>query len=70
VGVTKDRIIRILVDALCRQRDHWMNLPSGVDFNADASNTSPEDNFSHEAGLAVNDLDATLNKVLKTWRQD
>ncbi|MBU2118768.1 MAG: hypothetical protein KJ954_14365 [Alphaproteobacteria bacterium] len=47
-------------DALQDQKRRWLDIPGGIDEDADENNTSPEDAGQHAAGLAVKAIDAVL----------
>jgi hypothetical protein len=44
-----------LIAALQAQIKYWEQVPSGVDYDADPNNSSPEDMTAHLAGLAIKD---------------
>ena len=52
-----------LAEALKRQRENWENLPSGVDYEADENDKSPDDAVAWMGGLAIKDIDETLEKL-------
>jgi len=35
------------------QSDYWESVPSGVDFEADEDDESPDDTVAHMAGIAI-----------------
>jgi hypothetical protein len=50
----------VLRDALASQVGYWEQVPSGVDYEADEEDTSPEDAVAHTAGLAIRAASAAL----------
>jgi hypothetical protein len=54
--------IAALVGGLESVRSRLLDLPSGIDFNADPDNASPDDMSAHIGGLCIQEIDVALDK--------
>ena len=56
---------------ICAAMDHLQELPTGIDYEAEATDTSdPEDLAAYVAGLVWKELQAALKLVRKIQRAD
>jgi len=61
---------KLLRDALEYQIEMWMNVPMGIDEDADEMNRSPSDAVAHMGGLAVKNARKVLEQDLKDKSPD